>query len=260
MLSDQSAGVFFNDSTKIVSEDKGSCFYYYERKAISSSEKQDVLTKYQFNEFPKELQKKVTLLEHFKSYLQSSTAQQSASHKHAEMELNDDMKALKPPAGSVYVKKWMRTRHAIMFRLSNKIVQVNFQDHTEILLNSDNRLVTYVNKKGERSIMPLSQALDSNNQEMTKRLKYTKDILTHMLNNNGPTSANAPQPQAPQTAKVQVNPSSMRSGGTAPGNPGNGAPLTAAIGSRRSELRIASASSLDRRVPQYVSENGGMMK
>ena len=73
-----------------------------------------------------------------------------------------------------------------MFRLSNKIVQVNFQDHTEILLNSDNRLVTYVNKKGERSIMPLSQALDSNNAEMTKRLKYTKDILTHMLNNNGP--------------------------------------------------------------------------
>jgi len=26
--------------------------------------------------------------------------------------------------------------------------------------------------------------LDSNNGEMTKRLKYTKDILTHMLNNN----------------------------------------------------------------------------
>ena len=71
-----------------------------------------------------------------------------------------------------------------MFRLSNKIVQVNFQDHTEILLNSENRYVTYVNKKGERSTMPLNQALDSNNAEMTKRLKYTKDILTHMLNNN----------------------------------------------------------------------------
>lgn len=87
-----------------------------------------MLTKYQFNEYPKELQKKVTLLEHFKSYLQSSTAQQSASHKHAEMEIGlgnapDDLKnAHKPPAGSVYVKKWMRTRHAIMFRLSNKIV------------------------------------------------------------------------------------------------------------------------------------------
>lgn len=84
----------------------------------------------------------------------------------------------------VYVKKWMRTKHAIMFRLSNKIVQVNFQDHTEILLNSENRLVTYVNKKGERQTLPLNQALESNNAEMTKRLKYTKDILTHMLNNN----------------------------------------------------------------------------
>jgi polo-like kinase 1 len=50
----------------------------------------------------------------------------------------------------VYVKKWMRTKHAIMFRLSNKIVQVSFQDHTEILLNSESRLVTYVNKKAER--------------------------------------------------------------------------------------------------------------
>ena len=27
---------------------------------------------------------------------------------------------------SIYVKKWMRTKHAIMFRLSNKIVQVSF--------------------------------------------------------------------------------------------------------------------------------------
>jgi polo-like kinase 1 len=71
-----------------------------------------------------------------------------------------------------------------MFRLSNKIVQVNFQDHTEILLNSESRLVTYVNKKGERSTMPLNLALESNNAEMTKRLKYTKDILTHILNNN----------------------------------------------------------------------------
>jgi polo-like kinase 1 len=30
----------------------------------------------------------------------------------------------------------MKTRHAIMFRLSNKIVQVNFTDKTEIILSS----------------------------------------------------------------------------------------------------------------------------
>ncbi len=79
-----------------------------------------------------------------------------------------------------------------MFRLSNKIVQVNFQDHTEILLNSESRLVTYVDKKGERQTMPLNLALESNNAEMTKRLKYTKDILTHMLGNNKQGPATAP--------------------------------------------------------------------
>ena len=89
----------------------------------------------------------------------------------------------------VYVKKWMRTRHAIMFRLSNKVVQVNFQDHTEIMLSSETKIVTYVNKKGERSTYPLNSAMESANLEMVKRLKYTKDILTHMLNANAMSSS-----------------------------------------------------------------------
>ena len=78
----------------------------------------------------------------------------------------------------------MRTRHAIMFRLSNKIVQVCFQDKTEIILSSESRVVTYCNKKGERMNYPLSTALEMQDYEMTKRLEYTKDILIYMLENN----------------------------------------------------------------------------
>lgn len=157
----------------------GKTFYYYERKAVSSTEKQDVMTTHQLTEYPKELQKKVTLLQHFRSYLETN---QNTEGGKSDVEPD---KGLDDKSGTtVYVKKWMRTKHAIMFRLSNKLVQVNFQDHTEILLNSESRLVTYVNKKGERNTLPLNQALESNNAEMTKRLKYTKDILTHMLNNN----------------------------------------------------------------------------
>lgn len=141
---------------------------------------------YNLTDYPKDLQKKVTLLQHFRSYLENN--------KEGQGNIEDEQVQGKPKIGDpsaaamgspVYVKKWMRTKHAIMFRLSNKIVQVNFQDHTEILLNSESRLVTYVNKKGERQTLPLNHALESNNAEMTKRLKYTKDILTHMLNNNG---------------------------------------------------------------------------
>ena len=38
-LSDGSSGVFFNDSTKVIVEQNGQNFFYYERKAISSTEK-----------------------------------------------------------------------------------------------------------------------------------------------------------------------------------------------------------------------------
>ena len=101
-----------------------------------------------------------------------------------------------PPAESerregalCYVKKWMKTRHAIMFRLSNKIVQVDFTDKTVIILSSEQKLVTYINAKGEKSEYPLATALDSKNSDMAKRLKYTKEILTHMLNGTTPPTS-----------------------------------------------------------------------
>lgn len=68
MLSNNATGVFFNDSTKIVLDcfkpgTAGSGkFFYYERKPVSATEKQDVMSTHTLTDFPKELQKKVTLL------------------------------------------------------------------------------------------------------------------------------------------------------------------------------------------------------
>lgn len=44
-----------------------STFEYMERKG---TEKQDVVEQYPLADYPKELQKKVTLLQHFRSYLE----------------------------------------------------------------------------------------------------------------------------------------------------------------------------------------------
>ena len=69
----------------------------------------------------------------------------------------------------------------MIFRLSNKVVQVYFQDKSELMLCSANKQLVYINKNAEAAIFPLSTAMESNNKEMTKRLKYTKEILTTML-------------------------------------------------------------------------------
>ena len=187
VLNNANKGVFFNDSTKILLNNKGNDFLYVERRG---PEKQDIGIRYNLSDYPKEFQKKVTLLQHFASYLELEDKSQLANTGDFDTQ-------------AVYVKKWMKTKHAIMFRLSNKVVQVIFhQDQTEIILSSELKVVTYVNKKHERLHFPLSSALENSNQEMAKRLKYTKDILTQMLNggesgaNNIENNQNQPQFQS----------------------------------------------------------------
>ena len=170
ILSNGHIGVYFNDSTKIIYRPNGANFIYIER---NSQEKTEIITPHVFSEeFSKDLNKKVILLQHFKAYLLEENKNTPIERKASE---NIDEKHY------VYVKKWMKTKHAILFRLSNKIVQVSFLDQTEIILSSETKIVTYMDKKGQLSTYPLNTALDSNNYEMTKRLKYTKQILMHML-------------------------------------------------------------------------------
>ncbi|CAG9323808.1 unnamed protein product [Blepharisma stoltei] len=167
LLSNFCCGVYFNDSTKIVSDPAGTIFQYIHRPG--SSREEEIMT-YTFKEFPPELQKKMTLLQHFRKHL-----------------CDEETKTNEPHKGLTYVKKWLSTPHAIIFRLSNKIVQVSFQDKTELLLCSESKFVTYVSKKGERNTYPLHSAMESRNMEMTKRLKYTKEVLTSMLHPNAGT-------------------------------------------------------------------------
>lgn len=70
LLTDGSTGVYFNDSTKIILDKNGDNFDYIEKKG---GEKADTITPYKLSNFPPErqLQKKVTLLQHFKNYLYS---------------------------------------------------------------------------------------------------------------------------------------------------------------------------------------------
>ena len=185
ILSDGHVGVYFNDSTKIIYRPNGANFIYIER---NPAEKIEIITPHVFSEeFNKDLNKKVILLQHFKAYLLEENKNNPVERKESE---NIDEKHY------VYVKKWMKTKHAILFRLSNKIVQVSFLDQSEIILSSETKIVTYLDKKGQRSSFPLSSALDSKNNEMTKRLRYTKQILMHMLTSKNHAASGQNNPQS----------------------------------------------------------------
>ena len=80
-----------------------------------------------------------------------------------------------------FLKKWVRTRHSILFRLSNRTVQVVFFDRTEVLLSSEARVVTYLDKQGLRIQHSLDEVLRTGRADITKRLRYTKDIMYRLI-------------------------------------------------------------------------------
>ena len=210
LLNTGSAGVYFNDTTKIVLSEDGTTFQYIERKRkneqiISSDHNHQT---YDMNNYPAELQKKVTLLRHFRNYLlDQHRIQKDGEEKSLESQQNivqnfnvkrsdqfpvndkysdrnnihsDDVNNNNDIVDSnnsstkdsrsnlIFLKKWVRTRHAILFRLSNRTVQVVFFDRSEIILSSEARVVTYVNKQGKREGYPLENILNSGKYRLSK--------------------------------------------------------------------------------------------
>ncbi|CAN0178158.1 unnamed protein product, partial [Ectocarpus sp. 8 AP-2014] len=171
LLSDGSAGVYFNDATKIVLEPAGVAFEYIERTRRSTSSSpasggtgdQPPRARHTLEDFPPELQKKVTLLNHFRGYLHElvkkgkdgGTGGSSCEGK------GEEAVSAQGEGGEplTFLRKWLRTRNAILFRLSNRTVQVVFADHTEILLSNEARVVTFVDKHGSRETHSLQGVL-----------------------------------------------------------------------------------------------------
>ena len=176
-----SSGVYFNDSTKTVLEADGESFQYIERKkSVTESTRrgEPVMSGHTLSAYPDYLQKKVTLLKHFRNYLIEQQKKADEEDIYSASVSNPGRSSGQP---SIYLKKWVRTKHAIFFRLSDHTVQIVFYDHTEILLTPDERHITYVDKERFRKTYYLTDELVGYNAEIAKRLKYTKEILHQLL-------------------------------------------------------------------------------
>ena len=211
-------GVYFNDTTKIIFNPKRKKFIYIDKKMV---EDQELLYKFSMKEYPDEIKQKVYLFNEFKNFIdeennKNKTNEENNSkeknndkygqtvgeqkspekHRHRHKKKKDkDQKDDNDPGVNafmkndddmefIFLKKWIKTKHAFIFRFSNKAIQVCFKDRTEIFLHTINENIIYTNKNGEKITYPLNKALNSSNFEMNKRVKYTKQVLTYMINEN----------------------------------------------------------------------------
>ena len=57
---------------------------------------------------------------------------------------------------ALYVKRWVKTQHASIFRFSNRTIQVCFKDRSYIHLCTREKYVTYMDKHGSRALIMLA--------------------------------------------------------------------------------------------------------
>jgi hypothetical protein len=181
LLSDGTVGVYFNDSTKIImrlssleithedeeeeeEETSEEPFWYIERRRDDQGNRlpDHVIDTHAFNRYPEDLSKKVKLLKHFKNHL-------LADLDPAKMHLRSGVTSSVPEASvPVYIKKWVKTRHAILFRLSNSTVQVIFTDDSEIQLSSEAKALNFIDKRGSLETLSLMAVNQSQRFDIVK--------------------------------------------------------------------------------------------
>ena len=193
LLSNKFIGVYFNDCTKLIYNPKTSKISFVERKV---SEKKDMMYTFGLSEAPKELGKKILIFQQFKKYFEEENKEKNDKEKSdkdkqkvkkkktdkKEEEKKEEEKKEEKEGDNAFVRKWMKTNLAIIFRLSNKTIQVVFKDHSEILLSND--IVTYKDKNQGTRTYTIDEAINSSNFEMNKRIEYAQKIFTKIININ----------------------------------------------------------------------------
>ena len=88
----------------------------------------------------REVAKKFTLLQYFKKYLNAGTLDKDVKKKFNNI---------------CYVKQWAKTEQGIIFRLSNKILQVNYNDRSQLMLYTQHCVGVYSDVNSEKVFFEL---------------------------------------------------------------------------------------------------------
>uniref|UniRef100_A0A8C5EWU7 Serine/threonine-protein kinase PLK n=2 Tax=Gopherus TaxID=38771 RepID=A0A8C5EWU7_9SAUR len=165
-LCDNSVGVLFNDSTRLIMYNDGDSLQYIEQNNTESY--------FTVRSYPSTLTKKITLLKYFRNYMSEHLLKAGANITPRE---GDELARLP------YLRTWFRTRSAIILHLSNGTVQINFfQDHTKIILCPLMAAVTYIDEKRDFRTYKLSLIEEHGCcKELASRLRYARTMVEKLL-------------------------------------------------------------------------------
>ncbi|KAF7689807.1 hypothetical protein HF521_013160 [Silurus meridionalis] len=165
-LSDNSVGVLFNDSTRLIMYEDGDSLQYIDRVGAESY--------LSVRSYPSTLSKKITLLKYFRNYMSEHLLKAGAN-----ITPRDGDELVRLP----YLRHWFRTKSAIVLHLSNGTVQINFfQDHTKLILCPLMGAVTYINERRDFCTYKMSLIEEFGCcKELASRLRYARSMVEKLL-------------------------------------------------------------------------------
>ena len=191
ILSNDFYGICFRDNTKIVYSPKSNmCLYVKngEEKIFNINNIKEIISKEPNEKEKKDLEKKYKLLKYF---LDHNTGSYSSNDLLNDIPRNnnnnenyDDISEQK----QTYVKHYHILENApIVLRLNNKNIEVYFSSNEIILLSKQSNEATFIKKdKSElkSNVYQFDNAMETQNQEIVKKLQYTKSLLGKIVNDD----------------------------------------------------------------------------
>ncbi|XP_059049548.1 serine/threonine-protein kinase polo [Achroia grisella] len=166
-LCDESVGVMFNDTTKLIMLANGLNVHYINRQG-----QEQYMT---MREYPQELDKKMKLLTYFRRYMTEHLMKAGASVPVRE---SDGLSRLP------HLHQWFRTTLAVIMYLTNGTLQINFQDHTKIILCPLMQAVTYIDmEKNFRTFRFSTIEEHGCDKKLYTNLTYALEKLNSVLAN-----------------------------------------------------------------------------
>ncbi|WRT63607.1 uncharacterized protein IL334_000530 [Kwoniella shivajii] len=203
-MTDGTVSVHFNDSTSLVLA-PGKQHFDDIRPTASDDLSQNTRRSHGIETYPVDLKNKVYLLKHFESYMLDKLF--------GEQPYTYDDRHLK--TGMVFIVKYLRMKHVILFRLSNDVLQFNFYDHTKLILSQDGLVVSVIDRHSvlrtwslESLLRPVDEDMSAKDKKrlegVVHKVQYARDVLAKIKSHGtGKTSSKPTSNGIPVSANTR---------------------------------------------------------
>ncbi|GJQ86458.1 polo [Trypoxylus dichotomus] len=163
-LCDESVGVMFNDTTKLILLPNGINVHYIDKNGEES-----YMT---VENYPKMHDKKVKLLSYFSRYMREHLLKAGGS----AVRENDSLSRIP------HLHQWCRSTSGVLMQLNNGTVQMNFGDHTKIMMCPLMAAISYIDEdKSFRTFRFSSIQKNGCSMGLYEKMRYAYDKLGVLL-------------------------------------------------------------------------------